>query len=217
MSAGLEIENLSVVRAGSRVVRNVTIAAPAGEVTVIVGPNGAGKTSLMEAVSGIIRPSEGEIRLDGQRLHRHSRVQRANAGLSHVEQGRTIFGHLTVEENLRVVGDPGEAWALFPQLRDRSASLASSLSGGEQQMLVIARGLLRRPRVLLIDEVSQGAGASHHPPDRALAPRGGRSGHRGPPGGTVHLARPGGRRPRPRHDTRVDRAVGSLRRPPGRT
>lgn len=156
MNAGLEISDLSVVRSGSRVVRDVSLTAPAGEVTVLVGPNGAGKTSLLEAVSGIISPSSGEASLGSRSLLGLSRVQRAQAGLTHVEQGRTIFGQLTVDENLRVVGDPQQAWDLFPQLKDRSAARASSLSGGEQQMLVIARALLREPRALLIDEVSQG-------------------------------------------------------------
>lgn len=156
MTTGLEIDGLTVVRAGSPVVRNVSLDAPAGAVTVLVGPNGAGKTSLLEAVSGIVRAAGGHIRLAGATITALSRLKRTDAGLTHVEQGRTVFGELTAEENLGVVGDPAPAWELFPELEERRAARASALSGGEQQMLVIARALLREPRVLLIDEVSLG-------------------------------------------------------------
>jgi branched-chain amino acid transport system ATP-binding protein len=156
----LEISNLAVDRAGVRIIRGVSVVARAGEISVLLGANGAGKTTLLEGISGIVPVAGGSVILDGQDMARASPGARARAGLAHVEQGRTVFARLTTEENLAVSAHPDtgpdDAYALFPELRPRRTIAAGMLSGGEQQMLVIARALLARPRVLLIDEMSAG-------------------------------------------------------------
>jgi branched-chain amino acid transport system ATP-binding protein len=158
MSA-LEISQFVVNRSGIPVIRGVDLIARAGEISVLLGSNGAGKTTLLEGISGVI-PASGKVVLDGRDFHRASAGQRARAGLAHVEQGRTVFAEMTTEENLRVALHPQagveEAYALFPELRQRADVGAGMLSGGEQQMLVIARALVCRPSVVMIDEMSAG-------------------------------------------------------------
>jgi branched-chain amino acid transport system ATP-binding protein len=156
---GLTISNLSVVRSGSSVVRDVSLNVPAGEVTVLLGANGAGKTSLLEAISGVVASSAGTISLNGTDITKMSRTNRSRSGVAHVEQGRSIFSDLTTEENLLVAGPKsaiGKSYELFPRLVERRHSRAGLLSGGEQQMLVIARALVGNPKVLLLDEMSLG-------------------------------------------------------------
>jgi branched-chain amino acid transport system ATP-binding protein len=159
---GLAVAGLTVNRAGLPVVREATLSVVPGSISVLLGANGAGKTTLLEGVSGAIPVAAGEILLDGKRVERARPNQRARLGLAHVEQGRAVFRELTTEENLRVGLHPkasiGEAFALFPELEQRRNLLAGLLSGGEQQMLVIARALVGRPTVLLIDEMSLGLG-----------------------------------------------------------
>lgn len=160
MGSKLIFRGVSARRGGLTVVRGVDITCPPGEVTVLLGANGAGKTTLLDAAAGVIPVSEGEVLLGDTPIRSLSRDRRAALGLSYVEQGRTIFGELTVEENLAVVAPSGadvdEAYRLFPELVQRKDITSKSLSGGEQQMLVIARSLVRRPEVLMIDEMSQG-------------------------------------------------------------
>ncbi len=160
MTSALEISDVTVSRGSGPVIRNVDLTVPAGTVTALVGPNGAGKTSLLEAISGVIAPSSGTIVLDGTPVTKLPRVKRARLGLAHIEQGRAVFPSLTVLENLRLVtGDPdriGEALARFPELEKRRDSPSGLLSGGEQQMVVLARAFASRPRFLLIDEMSLG-------------------------------------------------------------
>ncbi|NTF45342.1 ABC transporter ATP-binding protein [Rhizobium rhizogenes] len=156
----LSIKGLVVNRSGIPVVRGVDLAVSSGEISVLLGSNGAGKTTLLESLSGIIPAAAGAVSLDGSELLKLRAGLRARAGISHVEQGRTVFPEMTTEENLKVAVDPGadlqEAYDLFPELRQRRDIKAGMLSGGEQQMLVIARSLLTRPKVIMIDEMSSG-------------------------------------------------------------
>ena len=159
MSA-LAVNGLIVNRAGIPVVRGVDIVANPGEVSVLLGANGAGKTTLLEGISGVIPVAGGTITLQGQALQKANAGVRARAGLAHVEQGRTVFADMTTEENLKVALHPDatldEAYALFPELVQRQNIKSGMLSGGEQQMLVIARALVNRPKVIMIDEMSAG-------------------------------------------------------------
>ncbi len=158
MSA-LAVEKLVVNRSGAPMVRGVDLIAESGQISVLLGSNGAGKTTLLEGISGII-PSSGRITLNAEDLSRTYAGHRARAGLSHVEQGRTVFGEMTTEENLRVALHPDakidQAFDLFPELVQRRTIAAGMLSGGEQQMLVIARALVGLPKVVMIDEMSAG-------------------------------------------------------------
>lgn len=159
MSAGLVIDDVTVFRGELPIIRNVSLSAPPGEVTVLLGANGAGKSTLLDAVAGVIPTRSGRILLDGAEIGSMRRDRRSRSGLAYVEQGRTIFGELTVEENLAVAsadGSVSDAYKLFPELIQRRAVVAQMLSGGEQQMVVLARALLSRPKVLMIDEMSQG-------------------------------------------------------------
>jgi branched-chain amino acid transport system ATP-binding protein len=159
-AGGLSVRQLVVKRETFPIVRGATLEVRPGKVTVLLGANGAGKTTLLEAISGVIPAAEGTIELDGIPLRKAARRERARRGLGHVEQGRRIFSDLTAEENLIVAArpdwSPAEAFALFPELKQRRASRAGLLSGGEQQMLVVARALAARPRVLMVDEMSLG-------------------------------------------------------------
>ncbi len=156
---GLRIEGACVDRAGAPVVRDVDLEVAAGEVTVLLGANGVGKSTLLDGLAGVAPLRSGRVYLDGTDIGRRSRRQRVRAGLAYVQQGREVFGDLTVAENLVVVAPRrriGVAFELFPELEPRAAVAASLLSGGEQQMLVLARALLGRPRMLMIDELSLG-------------------------------------------------------------
>lgn len=157
--SGLSVEDLVIYRSGAEIVHGISLEAPAGEVTIVLGANGAGKTTLMEGISGLIPVKSGSVSIDDLNVSKSNRVKRARAGISHVEQGRPVFGTMTVEENLLVTAKKSEiayAYELFPELKVLADRKASLLSGGEQQMLVIARALLRRPKVLLLDEMSLG-------------------------------------------------------------
>lgn len=155
----LTIKQLAVARGGIPVVRGIDLTVRSGEISVVLGSNGAGKTTSLEGLSGII-PAKGSIILDGEDISGQPAGIRARKGLRHVEQGRTVFPDMTTEENLKVALAPGasldEAYGLFPELVQRRDVKSAMLSGGEQQMLVIARALVGRPKVILIDEMSSG-------------------------------------------------------------
>lgn len=160
----LEIEDLHVSYGGMRALTGVTMSVPAGTVVALLGPNGAGKSTTLRAISGLIRPESGRIRVNGVRTERRPSHQIARLGVVHVPEGRGIFPSLTVQENLEMVRyavgqdvDPVTGGSrIFPVLGTRLKQLAGSLSGGEQQMLSLARALLSKPKLLMVDEISMG-------------------------------------------------------------
>lgn len=159
----LEVERLSAGYGTVKVLWEVDLEVGAGEAVALVGSNGAGKTTLLRAISGLIRPSEGEVRFEGEPLTGLRPEQIVSRGIAHVPEGRHLFQGLTVRENLMAGGyvhrDGAEierAVELFPALGARLSQLAGSLSGGEQQMCAIARGLMSHPKLLMIDELSLG-------------------------------------------------------------
>lgn len=156
----LILDSVTVSRGAGAVISDVSLRVNGGEVLALVGPNGAGKTSLIESVSGVTPHSSGTITLDGEPIDKLSRVARARRGIVHIEQGRAVFPSLTVRENISLTArTPGEldtALAQFPELEKRIDSPTALLSGGEQQMVVLARAFAAKPRILLIDEMSLG-------------------------------------------------------------
>jgi branched-chain amino acid transport system ATP-binding protein len=164
----LKIENLVVSYGGiAPVLQGITIEVPDGKIITLLGANGAGKSTTLKAISGLLRPLSGTITLDGNPLHTMRTDVIVRAGVSHVPEGRQAFPGLTVVENLKmgayskynkrtVVEDMESVFALFPRLKERQAQLAGTLSGGEQQMLAIGRGLMIRPKLLMLDEPSLG-------------------------------------------------------------
>jgi len=157
---GLVVDELTVQRMSFDIVRQASLVAPIGEVTVVLGANGAGKTTMLEAISGVIPIASGTVRLGDRELRSLPRRRRARLGLGHIEQGRRVFGELTTEENLLVAAPKSystdAAFELFPELLPRRSVRAGLLSGGEQQMLVIARALAVQPKILMVDEMSLG-------------------------------------------------------------
>ena len=167
-SAALAVEGLVAGYGAVIVLDGVTVTADAGGITAVLGANGAGKTTLLRAVSGMIRPRRGRVLLADHNVAGQSPEQIVRAGIAHVPEGQGVIPELTVEENLRIgmmswrgtrsarAAAMEEEYQRFKPLADRRRKLASTLSGGERQMLVIARALLARPRVLLLDEPSLG-------------------------------------------------------------
>ena len=163
----LEILDLNVHYGAIHALHGISLRVPAGKIITLIGSNGAGKTTTLRTISGLLRPTSGRILFDGQPIHRlaaHAIVQR---GISQSPEGRGVFANLTVDENLglgaysrrdhrAVQQDRNHALDLFPRLRERLKQFAGTLSGGEQQMLAIARALLARPKLLLLDEPSLG-------------------------------------------------------------
>jgi branched-chain amino acid transport system ATP-binding protein len=165
----LSVAGLGVNYGGLHALTGVSLEVAEGEFVTIVGPNGAGKTTLLKAISGTVAAAEGRIAYRGREVDRLRPAERASLGIAHVPEGRRVFPSLTVMENLvlgsyRRAARPGRAEALetvlqlFPILKERRAQLAGSLSGGEQQMLALGRGLMAQPDLLLLDEPSQGLG-----------------------------------------------------------
>ncbi|MRX50441.1 ATP-binding cassette domain-containing protein [Paracoccus sp. S-4012] len=164
----LAVEDLEVRHGAIRAVRGVSLHAAPGELVVILGANGAGKSSTLMAIAGALRPASGRIRLNGRDIAGARPERIVRIGLATVPETRDVFPDLTVRENLTlgsfirrsdragVAEDEARMFALFPRLSERAHQPAGTLSGGEQQMLVIARALMSRPRVLLLDEPSLG-------------------------------------------------------------
>jgi branched-chain amino acid transport system ATP-binding protein len=166
MPALLEARNLEAAYGRTKVLHGLDFAVEEGGITTILGANGAGKTTTMRAVCGMVRTS-GEIRLAGQRIDGRTTEEIARLGVAHVPEGRGTFSQLSVEENLRLgaygrreagdlAGEFDRVYEYFPVLAQRKRQIAGTLSGGEQQMLAVARGLMLRPRLLLLDEPSLG-------------------------------------------------------------
>jgi branched-chain amino acid transport system ATP-binding protein len=161
----LRVEGLSVRYGAQEAVSGVDLEVAPGEVVALLGANGAGKTTTLRAVSGLLRPSEGEVRLDDLRLDRLAAHEVVAAGVAHVPEGRRVFGRMSVQDNLEVGAYTRPAGVrsamdrvlgLLPVLAARREQLAGTLSGGEQQLLALGRALMSAPRVLLLDEPSTG-------------------------------------------------------------
>ncbi len=163
----LRVEGLNVAYGGLQALADLSLGVRAGQFVAIVGPNGAGKTTLFKAVSGTVQPKSGRIVFEDRDLLAMAPAQRAHLGIAHVPEGRQVFKTLSVMENLEMGALParGQAeWSrnleqiftLFPVLKERMDQPAGTLSGGEQQMLAIGRGLASSPRLLLLDEPSMG-------------------------------------------------------------
>jgi len=165
MSA-LEVTNLAFAYDGALAVRDVSLAVQPGEIVALLGANGAGKSTTVRMIAGVLNPQKGAIRFDGQALTGVASHHVVRRGITLVPEGRLVFPQMTVMENLQLgahVKQRGEvgalvdqAFTLFPRLAERRSQLAGSMSGGEQQQLAIARGLMSEPRLIILDEPSLG-------------------------------------------------------------
>ena len=160
----LQVKNINQYYGGSHILRDVSLRAELGKVSVILGRNGVGKTTLLKSIMGLVPIKSGAIELDGKAIAHATPYERARAGIGFVPQGREIFGRLTVEENLSMglayksagTPIPPELYELFPVLKQMLARRGGDLSGGQQQQLAIARALAAKPRVLILDEPTEG-------------------------------------------------------------
>lgn len=163
----LEVRDLDVYYGAVHALQGVTLSVMPGQIVTLIGCNGAGKTTTLRAISGLVRPRSGTVLLDGAPINDVPAHELVRRGLIHAPEGRGIFANLTVDENLslgaytrsdrtKIAQDRDKALGLFPRLRERLKQNAGTLSGGEQQMLAIARALMSRPRLLLLDEPSLG-------------------------------------------------------------
>ena len=165
MSNILEVKNLCVSYGGIKAVKNISFEVPKGEVVTLIGANGAGKSSTLRSIVGLVKPSAGKILMKGKEISGKSTEQIVAQGITLVPEGRRVFADLTVLENLKIGAymrkdnledDINWCYDLFPRLKERHWQLAGTLSGGEQQMLAIARALMSRPEVIMMDEPSLG-------------------------------------------------------------
>jgi branched-chain amino acid transport system ATP-binding protein len=162
----LEVEHLKVNYGGIHALKGIDIHIAQGELVALIGSNGAGKSTTLKALAGLQHCTAGKLHYDGHSLHHMPAHQRVSAGLALVPEGRGIFARLTVAENLQmgaytrnddgIEADLDRMYALFPRLAERRAQLAGTLSGGEQQMVAMARALMSRPKLLMLDEPSMG-------------------------------------------------------------
>ncbi len=165
----LDLRGVTVGYTADPVLQGIDLSLAEGEIVTLVGANGAGKSTLVKTVSGLMRPMAGEVRFEGKRIDQLNPAKRLRLGIAHVPEGRQVFAGMTVAENLRLgayaagASDPvaraerlREVTELFPVLRDRMDEVAGNFSGGQQQMLAIARGLMSHPRLVMLDEPSLG-------------------------------------------------------------
>jgi branched-chain amino acid transport system ATP-binding protein len=163
----LEIEDITSGYGEVQVLWGASLTLEPGKITALVGGNGAGKTTLLRTVMGLVKPRSGAIRFEGQDIGNLSAHTKAKKGLILVPEGRQLFSNMSVEENLEMGASPGRAkprfhqnlervYAIFPRLKERRRQKARTLSGGEQQMLAVARGIMAEPVVLMVDELSLG-------------------------------------------------------------
>jgi branched-chain amino acid transport system ATP-binding protein len=161
------VEHLSVFYGDIQALKDVSLEVLEGKIVALLGPNAAGKSTTLRAISGVAKIRSGKITLDGKPIHRAPSYRIVENGIIHVPEGRGLFSTLTVQENLELGAYTPKArkftretlehvFSLFPRLRERQRQMAGSLSGGEQQMCAIARGLMAKPRILMIDEMSLG-------------------------------------------------------------
>ncbi|MFZ5524897.1 MAG: ABC transporter ATP-binding protein [Pseudomonadota bacterium] len=163
----LEVSGLHVAYGGIQAVKGIDLHIAPGELVALIGSNGAGKTTTLKTLAGLLHPAGGQIHYDGKNLHNIVAHQRVSMGIALVPEGRGVFARLTVQENLLmgaysrsdqhgIAADLARMHALFPRLAERKDQLAGTLSGGEQQMVAMARALMSRPRMLMLDEPSMG-------------------------------------------------------------
>jgi branched-chain amino acid transport system ATP-binding protein len=158
-NAALALRDLSADYGGTHALRDVSLSVPEGRVVALIGPNGAGKTTALRCCSGLMRPSRGHVVLNGDDITHLSPHERAALGVCHIPEGRAVFASMTVADNLRLFGandDIDLVVDTFPALRTKLARPAGTMSGGEQQMLALARGLISGAKFFLLDEVSMG-------------------------------------------------------------
>ncbi|MDR1586372.1 MAG: ABC transporter ATP-binding protein [Treponema sp.] len=163
----LKLEALSVYYGGIHALRGINIEVPDGKIITLIGANGAGKSTMLNSIVGLVKPASGTITWDGRDITRGNPRDIVSAGLVLIPEGRHVFPNLTVDENLRlgayarkdkagIKKDRERCFELFPRLKERARQSAGTLSGGEQQMLAVARGLMSSPRILMLDEPSLG-------------------------------------------------------------
>ena len=163
----LEVSDLQVAYGGIHAVKGIALHIAPGELVALIGSNGAGKTTTLKTLAGLLHPVSGQIHYDGKSLHNVAAHRRVGMGIALVPEGRGIFARLTVQENLQmgaysrsdkheIAADLARMYELFPRLYERRTQLAGTLSGGEQQMVAMARALMSRPRLLMLDEPSMG-------------------------------------------------------------
>ncbi|HVG00286.1 MAG TPA: ABC transporter ATP-binding protein [Chloroflexia bacterium] len=163
----LEVDRIETYYGNIQALKGVSLTVERGEIVTLIGSNGAGKTTTLRTISGILRPRKGNVRMDGKRIDNIAPDQLVKLGIAHSPEGRRIFSRMTVQENLEmgafarndragIAQDMDRVLTLFPRLRERLVQRGGTLSGGEQQMLAIARALMSRPQVLLLDEPSMG-------------------------------------------------------------